>query len=180
MQRSPNKSTRKAAAQLEISRQLMQRILKHDLNKYPYKMTMLPKLTAQNKDKKMAFAEWAQNNEVSFNVWFSDEVNKQTVQFWASENPRVIHGKVHHAPRITVWVTISSHGLLWSIFFEETVNSEHYLSLLCNTLCLTFLLQVCHYKRKWFVLDGARPHIANVVLYFLYDTFDSCHLKLIS
>jgi hypothetical protein len=48
----------------------------------------------------MAFAEWAQNNEVSFNnVWFSDEahfqlysmVHKQNVQFWASENPRVIH-----------------------------------------------------------------------------------------
>jgi hypothetical protein len=78
-------------------------------------MTMLPKLTAENKDQKMAFAEWAQNNEVSFNnVLFSDEANfhldgevkKQTVQFWASENPRVIHGKVHHAPRITVWVTI--------------------------------------------------------------------------
>jgi hypothetical protein len=76
LQRSPNKSTRKAAAQLEISRRLMHQRLKNDLNKYPYKMTMLPKLTAQNKDKKMAFAARAQNNEVSFNnVLFSDEAN---------------------------------------------------------------------------------------------------------
>jgi hypothetical protein len=61
----------------------------------------------------MAFAKWAQNNEVSFNnVWFSDKahfhldgvVNKQNVRFCALENPRVIHEKVYHAPRITVWV----------------------------------------------------------------------------
>jgi hypothetical protein len=62
----------------------------------------------------MAFAEWAQNEESFNNVCFSDEayfhldgvVNKQIVRFWASENPRVIHEKVPHAPRITVWVAI--------------------------------------------------------------------------
>jgi hypothetical protein len=45
----------------------------------------------QNKHQRMAFAEWAQNNEVSFkSVCFSDEahfhldgvVNKQNVRFW--------------------------------------------------------------------------------------------------
>jgi hypothetical protein len=90
----------------------------------------------------MAFAEWTQNNEVSFSkVWFSDEahfhldgiVNKQNVQFWMSENPRVIQEKVHHALRVTVWVIISRHGLLGQIFFEETLNSELYLSILSNT-----------------------------------------------
>jgi hypothetical protein len=77
----------------------------------------------------MAFAEWAQNNELSFsNVWFSDEahfhmdgvVNKQNVRFWVTETPHVIHEKVHHAPRITVWVSISSHELMGPISFEET------------------------------------------------------------
>jgi hypothetical protein len=98
----------------------------------------------------MAFAEWAQDNEASFNnVWFSDEthfhldgaVNKQIVRFWASENPRVIHEKMHYAPRITVWVSNSSHGLLGPIFFKETASSEGYLIL----LCLSFLLQVYPY-----------------------------------
>jgi hypothetical protein len=49
---------------------------------------VLPLLTVQNKYQRMAFAEWAQNNEVSFNnVWFFVEahfhldgvVNKQKV-----------------------------------------------------------------------------------------------------
>jgi hypothetical protein len=82
---------------------------------------VLPKLTAQNKHQRMAFAEWAQNKEVSVNnVWFSDEVhfhlngvvNKRNLRFWESENPHVIHENVYHTPRITVWVAISSHGQL--------------------------------------------------------------------
>jgi hypothetical protein len=53
-------------------------------------MAVLPKLTVRNKHQRMAFAEWAQNNEVSFNnVWSSDEahfylygvVNKQNMRF---------------------------------------------------------------------------------------------------
>jgi hypothetical protein len=113
LQRSPSKSTRKAAAELGISRPLVQQILKSDFSLYPYKMTVLPKLTVQNKHQRMAFAEWAQNNETSFNhVWFSDEAHKQNVRFWASENPFLIYDKVHQAPRTTVWVTISSHDLL--------------------------------------------------------------------
>jgi hypothetical protein len=51
-------------------------------------MAVLSELTVQNKHQRRAFAELAQNNEVSFsNVWFSDEshfhfdgvVNKENV-----------------------------------------------------------------------------------------------------
>jgi hypothetical protein len=39
-------------------------------------MKVLPKLTVQNKHQIIACAEWAQNNEASFNnVWFSDEAH---------------------------------------------------------------------------------------------------------
>jgi hypothetical protein len=49
-------------------------LLKNDLNLYPYKTTVLPKLTVQNKHQRMTFVKWAQNNKVSSNnVCFSDE-----------------------------------------------------------------------------------------------------------
>jgi hypothetical protein len=71
LQRSPSKSTRKAAAQVGISRRTAQRILRSDLNLYLYKMAVLPKLTVQNKHQRMT-----QNNEVSVNnIWFSDEAH---------------------------------------------------------------------------------------------------------
>jgi hypothetical protein len=39
-------------------------------------MTVLYKLTIENKHQRMESAEWAQNNEVSFNnFWFSDEAH---------------------------------------------------------------------------------------------------------
>jgi hypothetical protein len=79
----------------------------------------------------------------------------------------VIHEKVHHAPRVTVWVAISSHGLLGPTFCEETVSSERYLSMLRNTFATGLPLQA-----QRFLQDGARPHIANVVLDFLHETFD--------
>jgi hypothetical protein len=130
---------------------------------------------------KSLFAEWAQNNVVLFNnVWFSDEahfdgeVNKQNVWFWVSENPRVIHVKAHRALRITAWFAISSHGLLGSTFFEETVNSECYLSTLHNTFVPHLLATGLPLQTQWFMENGARPHIANVVLDFLHDTIDSC------
>jgi hypothetical protein len=39
-------------------------------------MTLLPKLTVQNKHHRITLSAWAQNNEVLFkNVWFSDEAH---------------------------------------------------------------------------------------------------------
>jgi hypothetical protein len=77
LQRRTNKSTRKAKAQLGITRRLVQRILESNLNLYPYKMmTVLPKVTVQNKHQRMALAEWTQTNEVLFNnIWFPDEAH---------------------------------------------------------------------------------------------------------
>jgi hypothetical protein len=123
---------------------------------------------------------------ISFNdVWFSDkthfhldgEGNKQNERYWTSENRRVIHDKVHHAPGITVWVAISSHALLGPIFFEEAVNSEHYVSMLRNTSAPHLLATGLPLQTQWFMHDRARQHIANVVLDFLHDTFVSCAIS---
>jgi hypothetical protein len=91
----------------------------------------------------------------------------------------VIHEKVRHAPRITAWVAISSNGLLRTIFFEDAMNSERYLSMLHSTVMPVLATDLLLYT-QWFMQDGARPQTANVVFYFLHDPFNSCHLKLIS
>jgi hypothetical protein len=121
-------------------------------------MTVLPKLTVQNKHRRMTFAEWAQNNEISFNnIWFSKGahfhsvgvVNKQNMRLWLSEKPRVIHEK-------------SSHGLIWPISFEETVKSGRHLSILPNTFMRPLLATGLSLQTQWFMQDGARSHIHNI------------------
>jgi hypothetical protein len=88
VQRSSSKSTRKAAAQLGISRRSVQQILKSDLSFYPYNITVLPNFQFKTNIKGWHFSEWAHNNEVLFiSVQFYDEthfhldgvVNKQNV-----------------------------------------------------------------------------------------------------
>jgi hypothetical protein len=71
-----------------------------------------------------------------------------------------------------VWDAISSHGLLGPIFFEETANSERYLSMLCSTF-VPYLATVLALQTQWFMQDGARLHTANVVFDYLRDTFNS-------
>jgi hypothetical protein len=90
-----------------------------------------------------------------------------------SDNPCLIHEKVHHAPRITVWVAISRPGLIGPIFFEDTANSKHYLSTLRNTFVPHLLATSLPLHTQWLMQDGARPHTVNVVLDFLHDTYDS-------
>ena len=53
---SPSKSTRRASAELGISRRSLQRILHSDLHLFPYKMTILHKLTATDKERRLQFA----------------------------------------------------------------------------------------------------------------------------
>jgi len=86
--RSPSKSTRRASAELGISHRSLQRILHSDLHLFPYKMTVLHKLTATDKERRLQFALWAIEEEaVLHNTWFTDEayfhvngvVNKQNV-----------------------------------------------------------------------------------------------------
>jgi hypothetical protein len=70
-----------------------------------------------------------------------------------------------------VWVAVSSHGILGPVFFEETVNSEHYLSMWCNTYVPHLLAAGLQLQTQWFMQDGARLHTVNVGLDFLHDTF---------
>jgi hypothetical protein len=91
LQRSPSKSTWKAATQLGISRRLVQQILKNDLNLYAYKMTVSPKLKVKK------IKEWHLLNglriEVSFNnVRFSDEAHFHLDGVLNKQNVRAILG----------------------------------------------------------------------------------------
>jgi len=55
-------STRRLAAEMNISRRSAQRILREDLGCLPYKKIQQPKLTDLQKQKRIKFANWLLNN----------------------------------------------------------------------------------------------------------------------
>jgi hypothetical protein len=56
--------------------------------------------------------------------------------------PRYFHTSFmrdNYGNKITVWVAISSHGIIGPVFFNETVNSYCYLAILHNNFMLQLI-----------------------------------------
>ena len=88
------KSTRKLARKLQISRRSVQRILREDLGRRPYKIVREPRLSDEQKRKRVKFANWVRNNFTkakTLRFVFSDEklftvdgaYNRQNERIWA-------------------------------------------------------------------------------------------------
>jgi hypothetical protein len=80
-------------------------------------------------------------------LWCSDEahfhlsgtVNMQNVRFWAETNPRDLHQRPLHSPRVTVWCAVSHLGVVGPYFIKEggetvTVTCNRYCGMLENFL----------------------------------------------
>jgi hypothetical protein len=59
-----------------------------------------------------------------------------TPLLWSSENPYAVYEKPLHDQKFGVWVTISRWRIVSPLFFEETVNSKRYCSLLHDFISL--------------------------------------------
>ncbi|CAF1656820.1 unnamed protein product [Rotaria magnacalcarata] len=76
VERRRSVSSRKIARELGISRTIIRRILKNDLELQAYKIQKEPLLTDEHKEKRIKFANWIRTNfrkEDTMNILFSDE-----------------------------------------------------------------------------------------------------------
>jgi hypothetical protein len=72
---------------------------------------------------------------------------------------------MHHIPKITVWVTTSSQRLMELVFFNQTVNSECYLSKLHDSSISQLSATVVH--ARWCYITHSK-----CCLDFLHGNFD--------
>ena len=170
---SPQRSARKHAAALQISQRTLSRILHCDLKLHPYKIAVVQELSPADWEKRRdccnAILQAVPPNAV---LWTSDEahfhlsgcVNKQNCRYWASENPRELHQRPLHSPKVTVWCAVSAIGIIGPYFFQEdgitvTVTSQRY----CNMLEEFLRPKLEEYGEEhntedfWFQQDGLRP-----------------------
>jgi hypothetical protein len=67
---------------------------------------------------------------MSDEAWFhvSGNVNAQNSHIWDTEKPHVLHQSPLLDIKVGVWYAVSARRVIGPIFFEDTVNSDRYVS----------------------------------------------------
>ena len=120
-------STRQRAPTLGLSRHLLQRILKNELEFHPYKIMIVQKIYKCDHDQWRLFSErmlvvlatddvmLMMSDEAHFR--FEGYVNKQNCRYWAADNPKELQQKPLHSAKVTVWCGVSKVGNVGLYFF---------------------------------------------------------------
>ena len=116
------------------------------------------------------------SDEAHFHL--SGTVNKQNFRYWAANNPRQLHKRPLHSPKVTVWCSVSQFGVIGPYFFEDenrtvTVTSARYVVMLETYLQhrLEEMAEDHDLENIWFQQDGATAHTARISLGVLQQMF---------
>lgn len=180
--RSPQRSARKHAAAVGLSTRSVRRILHDELKFHPYKLAVVQELIPRDFVARENACEALLAMPQGALVFFSDEahfhltgtVNKQNMRYWSPNNPRLMHQRPLHSPRVTVWCAISRVGIIGPWFFEEngltvSVNANRYVNMLQEFFLPT--LNEMNVGEIWFQQDGATAHTAGVSMTVLRQHF---------
>lgn len=188
VEQSPTTSQKRRSQQLGIPRSTLQRILRVDLQLFPYKIQLTQKLLPADKPRRLDWAqrviEMAEEDEQFWHkIIMTDEahfqlngtVNKQNCRIYATENPQEIQEVPLHDAKVTVWCGVCAKTVIGPFFFEDddghtvTVNQERYRDMITN-----FFMPIIRRKRMghyWFQQDGAPPHTSRTTIDFLKQLF---------
>lgn len=183
---NPNISTRRLAAELNVSHPLIWRILREQ-QLYPYHIQRVQVLAPLDYDARRIFCHWvlrklAETPNFAAQVLFSDEAgfsrdgifNFHNSHVWADENPHAVV-ELHHQNRfsLNVWLAIFGDCLIGPVFLPNRLTGQVYLDFLRNELPV-LLEDVPLFNRLnlWFMHDGAPAHFSIVVRNFLNQEYN--------
>ena len=192
VQQSPKKSLRRRSQELGISVASLQRILRKDLTKFPYKISICHKLTDTDKQRRTEMCNRVAERMDRFpnwidKVWFTDEahfhlngaVNHHNNVYWGDERPKQIDERCLKGPKVTALCALNAKkGMLGPYWFEDnrgktvSVNRERYREVLNQFYEDLNQLYTPNQKRfLWFQQDGATPHTSLATLSHLRALF---------
>lgn len=187
---NPQKSTRRAGLELNLSHQAIIRIL-HERGFRPYRLRRRHAMNEADHEARVLFATdilemLEEDPQMLHNIIFSDEAhfslngctNTWNSRYWDLENPD-FHTEVPlHSPRVSAWAAIWSQGIIGPFFFEDehgataTVTSDRYVQML-ETQFLPAIQDQQEFVAGdlWFMQDGAPPHIGRNVRTWMQQNF---------
>lgn len=182
---NPRLSIRKAADELEISRNSLHRNLKI-LKFHPYKMHLHQELSEDDFDHRVEFCDIIMNRvdqdpRFLHKIVFSDEanfqltgeVNRHNFRYWSDENPHwVLQDRTQHPQKLNVWAGLYRNQIVGPFFIDGTLNGEKYLQLLTGQI-IPRIQELAGevFDNVWFQQDGAPPHYSLTVRNHLDNTF---------
>ena len=194
VQQSPKKSLRHSSQELGISVTSLQRMLRKDLNKFPYKISTCHKLTDTDKQRRTEMCNRVAERMDRFQnwidrVWFTDEahfhlngaVNHHDNVYWGDERPEEIDERYLKGPKVTALCALNAKKeMLGPCWFENsrgrtvTVNGERYREVLNRINEDLNQLYTPNQKRLlWFQQDGVTPHTAHATMAHLRTLFEN-------
>jgi hypothetical protein len=170
------------AQEKDIGLATAHKTVREKLNLFPYKVTAVQELKPADHEKRIRYCEWFTNFiqtktvdilDATFftdEVWFhlSGYVNTQNTRLWSSENRYAVHETPLHDQKLRVSVAISRRRIVGPLFFEETMNSKRYCSMLHDFIGLIEEDEITY---SWFQQDGATSHTANNSMKLLNEIF---------
>ena len=129
---SPKKSTRRACAELSISRTSLRRLL-HSIKFKPYRPRLVDGLLEDEPDRQLQFCEMMRDQFVGEQVVTSDKIicsdeacfklsgyaNRHNCVYWADENPNLTIETQLNRAGVAVWGALSSEGVIGLVFLME-------------------------------------------------------------
>lgn len=170
----PSRSTRKIAANLNISHATVFRILKRQLL-YPYHIQRVQGLLPGDYPQRVAFCQWVlernvQNPQFLGNILFTDEanfsrdaiMNFHNNHIWAEDNPyEILESRHQHTFSVNVWAGIIGDHLIGPFFLPRRLTGETYHNFLQNELPILLEDVPVQLRRQmYFMHDGAPPHFS--------------------
>jgi hypothetical protein len=106
-------------------------------------------------------------------AWFylSGYIIVQNNRYWSSINPRQTFEVPLHDQKIGVWCAITASRIVGPIFFENTINSERYVTDILGP----FFDSITEEKKRhgYFMQDGATAHTATYSINALNEMFEN-------
>lgn len=181
-ERSPGKSVRTAARQLQLPRSTVHKVLHKQLRLYAYKVQLVHALQPDDAPRRAEFAadmlqRIDDDDRFLKRVLFSDEatfhvsgvLNRHNVRIWGSEPPYLSREVVRDSPKVNVWCGVMFDRIIGPFFFiERTITANVYLDMLTEYV----IPQLEDMQPNViFQQDGAPPHWGLAVRDFLNQRF---------
>lgn len=185
--RHPRTSTRRISEHLNISHQVVWRILRASLL-YPYHIQRVQALLPRDFPLRIDFCQWylnmlAVDRNFDCKILFTDEANFSRTSIknfhnnhtWADENPHeIVETHFQEQFSLNVWGGIIGDNLIGPCFLPGRLTGQSYRLFLQNELPLLLEdLPLLLRNQMWYMHDGAPSHFSILAREYLNEVYEN-------